>query len=203
MKIFGKVSFSHKITHPANGESVENFLGTVVNGTVDRGIGRALPYSRHDIPARGQPTRRFQSLLLFVEAKAMFNIDDALPQLVVYLASIHQSRLQRNRPNATVYGTISDGYTFIFVTITHDGVLKQSRRFEVLEGEITTVLGCLKYLTEKSASISPSATPEKDGDELDGDHYDGERVEDHSCGGPVEDHSNFEPEQDYSDTESE
>jgi len=201
VKIFGKVSFSHKITRPANGESVENFLGTVVNGTVDRGIGRALPYSCHDIPAQGQPTRRFQSLLLFVEAKT-FNINDALPQLVVYLASIHQSRLQRNRPNATVYGTVSDGYTFIFVTITHDGVLKQSRRFEVLEGEITTVLGCLKYLIETSASISPSATPEKDGDELVGDHYDGERVEDHSGGGPVEDHSDFEPEQDCSDAEA-
>jgi hypothetical protein len=170
VKIFGKVSFSHMITRPANGKSVGDFLGTVVNGRVDHGIGRVVPYSCADTK------RRFQSLLLVVEAKTALNLTGALPQLVVYLGSIHQSRIQRQRRNATVYGCVSDGYSYIFVTITHEGVLKQSRRFEVTQGDMRTVLGCLKYILEMSASMSPNLTPEseQDGDEPVEDHSDGE-----------------------------
>jgi hypothetical protein len=114
------------------------FLGTIVNGRIYRGIGRVLPYGR-----RGsmKPKRCLQSLLLVVQAKTPFRLDCALPELVVYMASLHQSRLQRNRPNATVYGGVSNGFAFILLTITHDGVLKQSRRFEVTEGDMLTVLG--------------------------------------------------------------
>lgn len=86
------------------------------------------------------------------------------------MASLHQSRLQRNRPDATVYGAVSNGFAFILLTITHDGVLKQSRRFEVTEGDMLTVLGRLKYMLEMPVSISPNVTPEKGG---------GESVEDH------------------------
>jgi hypothetical protein len=86
------------------------------------------------------------------------------------MASLHQSRLQRNRPDATVYGGVSNGFAFILLTITHDGVLKQSRRFEVTEGDMLTVLGRLKFMLEMSVSISPNVTLEKGG---------GESVEDH------------------------
>jgi hypothetical protein len=48
VKIFGKVSFSHMITRPANGKSVGDFLGIIVNGRVDHGIGRVVPYSPAD-----------------------------------------------------------------------------------------------------------------------------------------------------------
>jgi hypothetical protein len=120
------------------------------------------------------PKRRFQSLLLVVEAKTAFNLTRALPELVVYLASIHQSRLQRQRRDATVCGVVSDGYSYIFVTITHDGVLKQSRRFEAAQGDTRKVLGCLKYILEMSANMSPNLTPEQDGGEPVEDHSDGE-----------------------------
>lgn len=172
IKVFGEVSFSHTITRPANGKSVGSFLGTIVNGRVDHGIGRVLPSVRRG--AMKRPKRRFQSLLLIVEAKTALNLDHALPQLVVYLASLHQSRLQRNRSDATVYGVVSDGYAFIFVTITHGGELKQSRRFELTQGDMLTVLGCLKYILERSASMSPNVTPEKDGGEQAEDQSDGE-----------------------------
>ena len=127
------------------------FLGTIVNGRIYRGIGRVLPYGR-----RGsmKPKRCLQSLLLVVQAKTPFRFDCALPELVVYMASLHQSRLQRkvrNQGDATVYGAVSNGFAFILLTITHDRVLKQSRRFEVTEGEMLTVLGCLKYMLEMSS----------------------------------------------------
>jgi hypothetical protein len=148
-------------------------------GGVDHGIGRVLLPGRSG--AMKCPKRRFQSLLLVVEAKTAFNLDRALPQLVVYLASLHQSRLQRNRSDATVYGVASDGYAFIFVTITHKGVLKQSRHFEITQGDTLTVLGCLKYILEMSASMSLNVTPKKNGGE------------------PVDDHSDCESDMDIDD----
>lgn len=132
------------------------FVGTTVNGRVDHGIGRVVTSTN--------PKQRFQSLLLIVEAKTTINLSRATPQLVVYLGSIHQSRLQRNRRDATVYGVVSDGLLYAFVTITHDGVLKQSRRFGILEGDLETILGCIKYLLEASANMSPNITPERGGD---------------------------------------
>ena len=64
-----------------------DFLGTIVNGRVDRGIGCILPYAYDDMT--GQPKRRSQSPLLVVEPKTAHNLAHALPQLVVYLAPIH------------------------------------------------------------------------------------------------------------------
>lgn len=40
IKVFGEVSVSHTITHPTNGKSVVSFLGTTVNGRINRVIGR-------------------------------------------------------------------------------------------------------------------------------------------------------------------
>lgn len=52
------------------------------------------------------------------------------------------------------------------MAIDHDGVLKESRRFDVVAGEMQTILGCLEYLLEKSVGMSPNATPKQDGGEL-------------------------------------
>lgn len=88
-KDFGEVFFSHTITRPTNGTSVGTISGTIVNGRVDRGIGRALPYSRRG--SMEHPKRSFQSHLLVVQAKEPLSLDCALPELVVYLASLNQS----------------------------------------------------------------------------------------------------------------
>jgi hypothetical protein len=40
-----------------------------------------------------------------------------------------------------LYGLASDDLVFIFVTISHEGVLKLARRFDVLVGDSTCVLG--------------------------------------------------------------
>ncbi|KAF9507640.1 hypothetical protein BS47DRAFT_281589 [Hydnum rufescens UP504] len=85
----------------------------------------------------------------------------AFTQLIVYLGSLRQSRLSRNRSDTSVYGVASDGYVFGFVAITHDGLLLQSRLFDITRGDLPKVLGCLKYLLEKSASMSPNLTPDK------------------------------------------
>ena len=110
VKIFSEIAFTHTVTFTP---------GTVVSGCVDHSIGRVLD------PTPQNRKRRFQSLLLAVEAKKMHNLDLALPQLVVYLASIRESHLSQGQSDASVYGIASDGYTWIFVAITNDGILRE------------------------------------------------------------------------------
>jgi hypothetical protein len=68
IKIFCEVSFSHTITHPANGKLVGSFLGTIINGRVDRGIESRLPPGRRGSMKR--PKRCLQFLLLVIQAKS-------------------------------------------------------------------------------------------------------------------------------------
>ena len=146
--IFAEVPFSHAITCPESGK----FMGTVVNGRIDHAIGRVLP-SPGCRGSMNYSKRRFRSLLLVVEAKTELN----LTHVVVYLAFLHWSRRQHNRTDATVYGVISDGCMFQFVTITHDG----RKCFDTADGDIVTVLGCSTYVLGLSASMSPNVTPQR------------------------------------------
>ena len=135
-----------------------DFLGTIVNGRVDHGIGHIIPYSCSDLSnCRSHPKGLFHTLLLVVKAKATASLNHAIPQLVVYLASIHQSRLEKDN-DASVYGAASDGNSFIFVTITHEGVFRKSKPFEISSGELLTILGCIKYMLEMQVIRSPNVT---------------------------------------------
>ena len=124
-----------------------------VNGRIGHGIGVTLELTHcpWDLP--------FHSHLLSVKACV---VDHALPKLVVYLACLYQSRLRRQRSVASVYGLVSDGFAFIFMTVSlllHEGVLKLSERFDVSEsqGDLCVMLGCLKYVLEKAAGMGLSS----------------------------------------------
>jgi hypothetical protein len=139
------VSFAHKLIGEA----------TTINGRVDHGIGIVI------VSRRKLPNRLFYSLLLAVEAKSKDNVETALPQLVVYLGCLRQARMARGRNDCSVYGVTSDGFCFIFVMITHEGVLRTSRRFNIQQGDLKTVMGCLVYILRKTADMSPTTMPEK------------------------------------------
>jgi hypothetical protein len=156
-----EVPFSHEILTPVG----EFSPGSIVSGRVDQSIGFVIR-SRTKAPNYG-----FHSLLLVIDAKVAGCVNQALPQLIVYLACLRHSRLQRQRNNASVYGVASDGFTFIFVAISHEGVLKRSKTFDILETpeDLRVVLGCLKYVLETTADMSPNLTPERNGP-LNGGH---------------------------------
>ncbi|EDR11459.1 uncharacterized protein LACBIDRAFT_324042 [Laccaria bicolor S238N-H82] len=90
-----------------------------------------------------------------------FQPSACLAQLVVYLASLRQSRLNRGRSNASVHGIATDGLTYVFVTITHEGILKESRLFSLVHGLLSTVLGCLQYILETTMAMCPNLMPER------------------------------------------
>ena len=49
--------------------------------------------------------------------------------------------------------------------IKHNGTVGRSKTFDVqVKGDIMAVLGCLKYLLELTASMSPNLTPGKKGE---------------------------------------
>ena len=105
-----------------------------------------------------KPNQRFHSLLLCVESKVDGILANALGQLVVYLGSLRQSRIDRRKNDSSVYGVVTDGFIYIFVTITHEGVLKKSRQFDV-NGELAIVLGCFRFILEKANSMTPNVSP--------------------------------------------
>ena len=62
----------------------------------------------------------------------------------------------------SAHGLASDGFVFIFVTISYDRVLKISKTFNILYGDPRVALGCLKYILEKTANTSPNLAPNGD-----------------------------------------
>ena len=122
---------------------------------MDHGIGIVIA-SRRKVP-----NRLFHSLLLSVEAKSQDGAESALPQLVVYLGCLRQARKARGRSDCSVYGVASDGFFFTFVMITNEGVLRTSRRFNIRQGDLKTVMGCMVFILRKTADMTPTATPEK------------------------------------------
>ena len=128
----------------------------IVTGRIDHAIGRVLR------PSHNHAKRSFQSLLLVMAPREAGNLHGVVAQLVVYMASFHQSRVLRGRSDASVYGLASAGYTVQFVRIKHDSTVERSRTFDVqVPEDIKMVLGCLKYVLELSESQLSGLAPEK------------------------------------------
>ncbi|KAG2366845.1 hypothetical protein BDR07DRAFT_1352102 [Suillus spraguei] len=137
--------------------SVPSRSHKTVFGCVDYAVGHAF---LHWEPGNLFSDKRFQSLILIVQAKVGSTVYCIVPQLLVYLACIRQSREARGRSDTTVYGAASNGYFWRFAMITHSGVIKVSQPFSVrYPGGTKIVLECLVFMIEAAASISPSMTP--------------------------------------------
>jgi len=150
VQVHCELSFTHPINH------IPTFEDIVVGGRVDHGVGIIIKSRR-----KKAPNRLFHSLLLCAEAKFDGRLSDALSQLIVYLASLRQSRVNRGRSDTSVYGIATDGLCYIFVTITHQGVIKKSKQFDLMHGALSTVLGCLKYILETAMSMTSTSMAEK------------------------------------------
>jgi hypothetical protein len=87
IKNYGEVSFTHNITPQT---TICPSSNVVVIDRIDYSIGHILKTNN----AVNQRRRHFYSLLLLVEAKFDRNVNHALAQLIVYQASLCQSRLQ-------------------------------------------------------------------------------------------------------------
>ena len=119
-----------------------------ISGRLDYGIGRVIDRAG----TATQRRRHFPCIMVIVEAKA---------QLLSYLACFHQSRLDRDRTDTSVGGVFCNGYPFVFV-ITHEGTVKISKIFDILQGNLLKVLG-LTSMLERIVVMSPNVTPDRNG----------------------------------------
>lgn len=76
-----------------------------------------------------------------------------------------QPRVEQFVRGCSVYGNTSDGFVFHFVAITHQGVLKARRRFNISKGELKLVMGCMMYILRKTMDMSLTVIPEKTKDQ--------------------------------------
>jgi hypothetical protein len=85
---------------------------TTVTGCLDYSIGRILPGTAIVNAQKREKRvrrRRFQSLLIIIEAKTQSQCGGARAQLLTYLACLRQSRICGRRTDTSVYGVASDG----------------------------------------------------------------------------------------------
>ena len=106
-----------------------------------------------------EPNQGFHSLMLCVEAKIKGNLETAYGQLVTYLACLRESRINRGKHDSSVCGAATDGLKYVFVSITHEGVLRFSKQFDAMNGDLPIILGCLRYILEKCIAMSSYSSP--------------------------------------------
>lgn len=82
-----------------------------------------------------------------------------MPQLVIYLGALRRSRIKQQKSDASVYGVATDGARYMFAMITHAGILKTSEEFSFQQRAVPMVLGCVRYILEKTLSMSPNVSP--------------------------------------------
>ena len=104
---------SESSTHLTN--DIPNSQDIVVDGRFDWVVGIIFRPDWLD-----KPNRRFHSFMLCVEAKIKGNTKSAYRQLVTYLACLRKSCINRGKPDSLVYGAVTDGLKYVFVSIRHE-----------------------------------------------------------------------------------
>ncbi|KAH0566441.1 hypothetical protein GP486_000153 [Trichoglossum hirsutum] len=104
------------------------------------------------------------TVMIAVEAKRTENIGHAKAQLLAYLATIRQLRIQANKTNVMTQGFYSDGQEYTFVCIRNDGSVMFSMTYNLLHrGKLKTVYNFLLSMLDTAAKSSPHTSPTKRG----------------------------------------
>ncbi|KIK45805.1 hypothetical protein CY34DRAFT_486547 [Suillus luteus UH-Slu-Lm8-n1] len=139
--VYGKVAFRHLLLSSRSRK-------IIFNGCVDYAIGRAFLSLDPNSP------------LVLASTKVGSIVERAVPgpQLLIYLASIRQSREARGRTDIAVYGVASNGFQWKFVMITHPGFIKVSAPFSTAFLDDTKIiLDCLAFMVAAAALMLPTS----------------------------------------------
>ena len=108
------------------------------------------------------------TVLLAIEAKRRENVSSAEAQLLAYLATIRQLRIQANKKNVMTQGFFSDGESYRFICIRNDGTVMKSTNYDIsLDGDLKSVFNFLLSMLITAAESSPNTSPTKPGPEQD------------------------------------
>jgi hypothetical protein len=104
------------------------------------------------------------TVMIAVEAKRTENLGQAKGQLLAYLATIRQLRIQAGKINVMTQGFYSDGQEYTFVCIRNDGSVMFSVTYNLLhKGKLKTVFNFLLGMLDTAAKSSPHTSPTKRG----------------------------------------
>jgi len=108
------------------------------------------------------------TVLLAIEAKRKGNASNAEAQLLAYLATIRQLRIQGNKKNVMTQGFFSDGEIYRFICIRNNGTVMKSRHYDIsLNRHLKSVFNFLLSMLITAAESSPNTSPTKPGPEQD------------------------------------
>jgi hypothetical protein len=109
------------------------------------------------------------TVLLAVEAKRQKLLFDAEAQLLAYLATIRQLRIQANKKNVMTQGFYSDGENYRFLCIRNNGTVMKSMPYDVsMHGRhLKLVFNFLLSMLITAAESLPNTSPTKPGPEQD------------------------------------
>jgi len=118
------------------------------------------------------------TVLLAVKAKRKPFLFQAEAQLLAYLATIRQLRIQANKKNVMAQGFYSDGENYRFLCIRNNGTVMRSAPYDVTVHPkyLKTVFNFLLSMLSTAAKSSPNTSPTKPGTEQDEriEHFDQE-----------------------------
>ncbi|KAE8442986.1 hypothetical protein EG329_002449 [Mollisiaceae sp. DMI_Dod_QoI] len=109
-----------------------------------------------------------RAVLLAVEAKREDLYSGAEGQLLAYLATIRQLRIQANKENVMTQGFYSDGRRYTFICIRNDGTVMRSESYDTsFKRNLKPVFNFLLGMLITAANSSPNTSPIKPGKERD------------------------------------
>jgi hypothetical protein len=109
------------------------------------------------------------TVLLAVEAKRQKFLFDTEAQLLAYLATIRQLRIQANKKNVMTQGFYSDGENYRFLCIRNNGTVMKSAPYDVSihSRHLKSVFNFLLGMLITAAESLPNTSPTKPGTEQD------------------------------------
>jgi hypothetical protein len=108
------------------------------------------------------------TVLLAIEAKRRELYSGAEGQLLAYLATIRQLRIQANKENVMTQGFFSDGSRYTFVCIRNDGTVMISDSYNTSHKTgLKAAFNFLLNVLTTAANSSPNTSPIKAGNERD------------------------------------
>ncbi len=111
------------------------------------------------------------AVLLAIEAKRTEKLSSAEAQLLTYLATIRQLRIQADKKNVMTQGFYSDGENYRFMCIRNDGTVMKSQSYDISLGDdsscLKLVLNFLLGMVTTAAGSSLNTSPIKPGPERD------------------------------------
>jgi len=100
------------------------------------------------------------AILLVLEAKPYESAAVGMPQLLVYMAAVHEARARQDRVNKSVFGMVSDSKEFRFSFLNEEKKFFTTEPFTWVTKQ-STIIAYIDMMLINAIESSPHTTPQK------------------------------------------